>query len=120
MLAALGLPLVFAILAASLLTLFVIRPGTPLELVPQLFVSGLDNFPLLAIGFFFFAGELMNASGVTDRILRFANALVGHVRGGLCQVGIVTSMVFAGVSGSAVADGAAVGSVLSAAMKKAG
>ncbi len=119
-LAALGLPLVFAILAASLLTLFVVRPGTPLELLPQLFVSGIDNFPLLAIAFFFLAGELMNASGITDRILRFANALIGHVRGGLCQVGIVTSMVFAGISGSAVADAAAVGSVLIPAMKRAG
>lgn len=114
------MPLVFSILAASLLTLFVVRPGTPLELVPQFFVSGIDNFPLLAIAFFFLAGELMNASGITERILRFANALVGHVRGGLCQVGIVTSMVFAGVSGSAVADAAAVGSVLIPAMKKAG
>ena len=114
------MPLVFAILAASLLTLFVVRPGTPLELLPQLFVSGIDNFPLLAIAFFFLAGELMNASGITDRILRFANALIGHVRGGLCQVGIVTSMVFAGISGSAVADAAAVGSVLIPAMKRAG
>lgn len=119
-LAALGLPLVFSILGASLLTLFVVRPGTPLELVPQLFVSGLDNFPLLAVAFFFLAGELMNASGITDRILQFANALVGHFRGGLCQVGIVTSMVFAGVSGSAVADAAAVGSVLIPTMKRAG
>ncbi len=119
-LAALGLPLVFAILAASVTTLLVVRPGTPLELVPQLFVNGLDNFPLLAIAFFFLAGELMNASGITDRILSFANALVGHIRGGLCQVGITTSMVFAGVSGSAVADAAAVGSVLVPAMKRAG
>jgi len=119
-LAALGAPLVFAILAASLLTLHIVRPGTPLELVPQLFVSGIDNFPLLAIAFFFLAGELMNVSGITDRILRFANAVIGHVRGGLCQVGIVTSMVFAGISGSAVADAAAVGSVLIPAMKRAG
>lgn len=117
---ALGVPLVFAILSSSLLALFIVRPGTPLELVPQLFVSGIDNFPLLAVAFFFLAGELMNASGITDRILNFANALVGHVRGGLCQVGILTSMVFAGVSGSAVADAAAVGSVLIPAMKRAG
>ncbi len=119
-LSALGMPLVFAILAASLAALFTVRPDTPLELVPQLFAGGIDNFPLLAIGFFFLAGELMNASGITDRILRFANALVGHIRGGLCQVGILTSMVFAGVSGSAVADGAAVGSVLIPSMKRAG
>jgi tripartite ATP-independent transporter DctM subunit len=119
-LAALGVPLVFALLAGSLLTLLVMRPGLPLEVIPQLFVQGMDNFALLAIALFFLAGELMSAGGVTERILGFSRALVGHFRGGLAQVGIVSSFVMAGVSGSAVADAAALGSVLIRAMKRAG
>ncbi len=119
-LAILGLPLAISILIASVVTLLYARPEMPMELVPQLFVSGIDNFPLLAIAFFFLAGELMNAGGITQRILRFANAFVGHLRGGLAQVGVITSMIFAGVSGSAVADAAAVGSVLIPSMKKSG
>ncbi len=119
-LAALGVPLVFTLLASSLVTLLVFSPGLPLEVVPQLFVSGMDNFPLLAIALFFFAGELMSAGGVLVRILRFAEALVGHIRGGLAQVGILASFVMAGVSGSAVADAAAVGSVPVRSMKQAG
>lgn len=120
LLAALGIPLVFSLLAASLATLLVFRPGLPLEVMPQLFVQGMDSFALLAIALFFLAGELMNASGVTERILGFARALVGHLRGGLAQVGILASLVMAGVSGSAVADAAAVGTVLIRAMRKAG
>lgn len=119
-LALIGVPLVFALLAASLLTLLVTRPGLPLEVVPQFFIQGMDSFPLLAIALFFLAGELMVSSGVTRRILAFAQAIVGHLRGGLAQVGIVASFVMAGVSGSAVADAAAVGSVLIRSMKQAG
>ena len=119
-LALLGVPLVFSLLAAAVLTLLVTRPGLPLEVVPQLFISGMDNFPLLAIALFFLAGELMVAAGVTERILGFAQAIVGHLRGGLAQVGIVASFVMAGISGSAVADAAAVGSVLIRSMSRAG
>ncbi len=119
-LALLGVPLVFALLAAALLTLLVTRPGLPLEIVPQFFINGMDNFPLLAIALFFLAGELMVAAGVTQRILGFAQAVVGHLRGGLAQVGILASFVMAGVSGSAVADAAAVGSVLIRSMVRAG
>ncbi|WP_340109026.1 TRAP transporter large permease [Pikeienuella sp. HZG-20] len=119
-LACVGVPLVFSLLSASLVTLLVVRPELPLALVPQLFVQGMDSFALLAIALFFLAGELMTASGVTDRILAFARSLVGHLRGGLAQVGIFSSLVMAGVSGSAVADAAAVGSVLIRAMKRAG
>ncbi len=119
-LAALGVPLVFALLGASVVTLLIFRPGLPLEVVPQLFVQGIDNFALLAIALFFLAGELMSTSGVIDRILAFSRALVGHIRGGLAQVGILSSVVMAGVSGSAVADAAAIGSVLIRSMKRAG
>jgi tripartite ATP-independent transporter DctM subunit len=119
-LAFLGVPLVFALLAGSLVTLLVTRPDMPLELVPQLFVQGMDNFPLLAIALFFLVGELMVTCGVTQRLLSFAQALVGHRRGGLAQVGIIASFLMAGVSGSAVADAAAVGSVLIKSMIRAG
>lgn len=119
-LAALGIPLVFALLASSLLTILVFSPDLPLEVVPQIFVQGMDSFALLAIALFFLAGELMGASGVTTRILDFARSLVGHLRGGLAQVGILASLVMAGVSGSAVADAAAIGSVLIRSMRQVG
>src|ERR671911_599779 len=77
-------------------------------------------FALLAIALFFLAGELMTASGVVDRILGFARALVGHVRGGLGQVGVISSVVMAGVSGSAVADAAAIGPLLIRSMRREG
>lgn len=115
-----GVPLVFAILIASTVTLLVYRPGIPLEVVAQLFLSGLDSFLLLAVGFFFLAGELMNRGGVTRRIIDFASACVGHVRGGLGHVNVVSSIFFSGISGSAVADTAAVGSVLIPAMERSG
>lgn len=118
--ALLGIHLVFAILIASTITLLMYRPGIPLEVITQLFLSGIDNFLLLAIGFFFLAGELMNRGGVTRRIIDFASACVGHVRGGLGHVNVVSSIFFSGISGSAVADTAAVGSVLIPAMEKAG
>jgi len=120
LLTALGLPLVFSILGASVATLLIFRPGLPLEITAQFFVSGIEHHPLLALAFFFLAGELMNAGGITKRIVDFANALVGHIRGGLAHVNIVSSMLFAGISGSAVADTAALGSVLIPAMKRAG
>lgn len=119
-LALLGVHLVFAILIASTTTLLVYRPGIPLEVVTQLFLAGIDNFLLLAVGFFFLAGELMNRGGVTRRIIDFSSACVGHVRGGLGHVNVVSSIFFSGISGSAVADTAAVGSVLIPAMEKAG
>src|SRR5690606_21281436 len=82
LLTALGLPLVFSILGASVATLLIFRPGLPLEITAQFFVSGIEHHPLLALAFFFLAGELMNAGGITKRIVDFANALVGHIRGG--------------------------------------
>jgi TRAP-type C4-dicarboxylate transport system permease large subunit len=105
---------------ASLLTILVYRDYWPLELTTQYFVAGLQSYPLLALAFFFLVGEWMNAGGITRRIVDFANALAGHIRGGLAQANVVSSMVFAGISGSAVADTAALGSVLIPAMQKAG
>ena len=115
-LAALGVPLVFCILSASVATLLVFRPEIPLAIIPQLFINGMDQSLLLAIVFFFLAGELMNRGGITRRIIDFSNALIGHIRGGLGQVNVVASIFFSGITGSAVADTAAVGSVMIPAM----
>jgi tripartite ATP-independent transporter DctM subunit len=119
-LALIGVPLVFAILAASLLTILLTRPELPSTVVTQVFVNGMDQFLLLAVAFFFLAGELMNRGGITRRIVDFAAALVGHLRGGLAQVNVVSSLFFSGISGSAVADTAAVGSVMIPEMKARG
>jgi TRAP-type transport system large permease protein len=120
LLAALGLPLVFALLTASVVGILSYRPHLPLEIVAQFFKTGMEHYALLAVAFFFFVGELMNAGGITKRIVDFANSLVGHIRGGLAHVNIMSSMLFAGISGSAVADTAAIGSVLIPAMKRQG
>jgi C4-dicarboxylate transporter DctM subunit len=82
--------------------------------------QGTDSFPLLAVPFFVLAGALMNAGGITRRLVNFANLLVGHVRSGLALVNVVASMFFAGVTGAAVADTSAIGSVLIPAMKEEG
>lgn len=92
----------------------------PLMIIPQKMVNGVNSFPLLAVPLFMLAGELMNRGGVTERLVKFATGLVGHVTGGLANVVVVVNMIMAGMSGSAVADAAATGSVLIPAMKKAG
>ena len=116
----LGTPLVFALLGASMLTLWLMRSELPVALSAQLFVSGLDSYSLLAVALFFLAGEIMGAGGTVERLLRFARSLVGHLRGGLGQVGVVSFAVMSGVSGSAVADAAAIGPVLIRSMRDEG
>lgn len=91
-----------------------------LTILPQKMVNGVDSFPLLAVPLFMLAGELMNRGGITERLVRFATAVVGHVTGGLANVVVVTNMIMAGMSGSAVADAAATGAVLVPAMRSAG
>lgn len=91
----------------------------PLSIIPQNFVYGVDSFPLLAVPLFMLAGELMEKGGVTDRLVRFSRAVVGHITGGLANVSVVANMIMAGMSGSSVADATATGSVLIPAMKKA-
>jgi len=115
-----GMPVVFAMGLASAAFLVVIGGGIPLTVIPHQMVAGIDNFPLLAIPFFFLAGELMNAAGITQRLVAFATAVVGHIRGGLAYVVIVTNVVMAGFSGTALADASATGSVLIPAMKRQG
>lgn len=82
--------------------------------------NGMDSFPLMAIPFFMLAGELMNRGGITARLVEFAQAMMGHLRGGLAHVNVLSSMLFAGLSGSAVADTSAIGSMLIPAMEKQG
>lgn len=100
--------------------MFVTGTPFPFSLVAQRIFAGIDSFAILAIPLFVLAGELMNASGITNRIITFANALVGHLRAGLAQVNIWSSVVFAGLSGSAVADTSALGRVFIPSMEKEG
>jgi tripartite ATP-independent transporter DctM subunit len=95
-------------------------PHIPLQGMVQRMIGGIDTFPLLAIPFFILAGNLMNTGGITDRLVAFAKALVGHIVGGLAHVVVVTNMIMAGMSGSGVADAAGTGTVLIPAMKKVG
>ena len=90
--------------------------SAPIELVVQRMINGADSFVLLAIPFFLLAGSLMNAGGVTHRLMGFARTLVGHIAGGLSHVTVVTNMIMAGMSGSAVADCTGTGSILIPAM----
>ena len=101
----LGLPIGHAMIAGSILYLFVkgIDPGTAAE---QLLNGMYSSFLLLAIPLFILAAEFMNAGAIMDRLLRFCNALVGRFRGGLAHVNVVQSIIFAGMSGSALADAA--------------
>ena len=116
----LGMPIVFAMALSSVAFLVLFAPGIPLTVIPHQMVAGVDNFPLLAIPFFFLAGELMNEVGITQRLVEFAAAIVGHIRGGLAYVVIVTNVIMAGFSGTALADASATGSVLIPAMKRQG
>lgn len=114
----LGIPVAFALGLASVG--YMLSANIDLANVVQSMVRGTNSFTMLAIPFFFMAGELMNSSGITDRIIRLANVLVGHFKGGLAQVNIVASIFFAGISGSATADTAALGAALIPAMEKEG
>lgn len=114
----LGIPVAYSLGIAS--AGYMLATNTSLAMVAQRMVSGANSFTMLAIPFFFMAGELMNISGVTDKIINLAKALVGHWKGGLAQVNIVASVFFAGVSGSATADTAALGSSLIPAMVREG
>lgn len=101
----LNMPVAFAIGIASLMY-FLVGSDLPIEITTQRMVAGTQSFPLLAVPFFILAGNLMNASGITDRLIRFSNALTGHLKGSLAHVSIVLSTVMGGVSGSANADAA--------------
>ncbi|MCL6415106.1 TRAP transporter large permease [Aestuariirhabdus sp. Z084] len=113
-----GLPVAFALGIAAVGTFF--YEGLPLLIAFQRIVSGINIFSLMAIPFFIFAGELMFHGGIAARLVRFASAAVGAVRGGLGIVNVFSSMLFGGISGSAIADISALGSILIPVMKEKG
>ena len=115
-----GLPVFFGLLAAPGLLLWLNGQERDIGLLYRNVYNGIDSFPLMAIPFFMLAGELMNRGGITSRLVEFAQAMMGHLRGGLAHVNILSSMLFAGLSGSAVADTSALGSMLIPAMEKQG
>ena len=100
---AIGMPIAFALLACAL-ALMTYMGGVNAQILAQKLIDGADSYPLMAIPFFLLAGELMNAGGLSRRIVNVAMSLVGHVRGGLGYVVIGTGLVFASLSGSAIAD----------------
>ncbi|MBJ3776276.1 TRAP transporter large permease [Acuticoccus mangrovi] len=99
---------------------YILFTGLPLAVIPQKMYAGIDVFVLLCIPGFILAGNLMNSGGITERIIRFATALVGWMRGGLGLTNIAGSMLFGGISGTAVADAASIGGMMIPGMKKAG
>ena len=114
----LRVPICISIGVAAALGVFM--AGAPLEVVPRMMTEAVDSFILLAVPFFVLAGQLLNAGGVTERIFEFARRLFGPVRGGLAQVNVGASMIFAGMSGAALADLAGLGSVEIKAMRENG
>ena len=116
----LRVPVSMAIGAAVLLAFLTSEFSDALYIVPQQILEGVNKPSLAAVPFFIMAGNLMNAVGMTDRIFNFANALVGHFKAGLAQVNVLSSMIFAGVSGAAVADCAGLGAIEIKAMRDRG
>ena len=113
-----GIPVAITLGLSSLV--YLLLAGVPVVVMPQKMYAGMDVFVLLSIPGFILAGNLMNGGGITARIIRFANSLVGWVRGGLGLTNIAASMLFGGITGTAVADAASIGGVMIPGMKKAG
>ncbi len=113
----LRVPIAFSMLISSTLAIW-IQNDVPLTIVPQRLWVGLNSFPLLAVPFFLFVGQMMNEARLSHRLIDFSQSLVGHLRGGLAHVNVVVSMIFAGISGVSSADTMGVGSVMIPAMKR--
>jgi TRAP-type C4-dicarboxylate transport system permease large subunit len=111
-----GIPIAIAMCIGSLVYIWLSGSIPPLTVIHRM-VGGVDSFPLLAVPFFIYAGNLMNSAGITNRIYNFALALVGWLKGGLGHVNVVGSVVFAGMSGTAVADAGGLGTIEIKAMK---
>ncbi|CAM3654231.1 MULTISPECIES: TRAP transporter large permease subunit [Brevibacillus] len=116
---ALGMPIALALLVSGV-ALMIFLGVFDSQIIAQNLINGANSFPMMAVPFFILAGELMNAGGISKRIINFAMSIFGHVRGGMGYVAIVASVLFAGLSGSAVADTAALGAILIPMMIKAG
>jgi C4-dicarboxylate transporter DctM subunit len=115
-----GVPIVFSIGLASVAGLLALGSGVPWVLVPSSMLNGMDSFPLMAVPFFILAGELMSKGGIADRLVAFANALVGHIRGGLGHATVVSNTMLAMDTGSALAQVAAIGRIMVPAMERHG
>ena len=116
---AIGVPIAFALLVSGVALMWHLNMFDP-QILAQNVIEGANSFPLLAVPFFMLAGEIMNAGGLSRRIVKLAITLVGHVRGGLGYVGIMAAVLMAALSGSAVADAAALSALLLPMMKRAG
>ncbi len=115
----LGMPIAYCMGFAAILVIL-IDGQLPVLILAQQFYDSLDNFSLLAVPLFILAGELMSVAGITERLVGMSKAMIGHLRGGLAQANILTNMFMAAISGSALADLAAIGSMMIPAMKKEG
>ena len=116
----LGMPIAFILLVAPLMSLLWDGQADFLISIISRMYNGINSFPLMAIPFFVLAGELMNVGGVSQSIINLSRALVGHLRGGIIQINILSSMLFAGLTGSAVAEASAIGKVMIPIMEKSG
>ena len=116
---ALSVNIGFALIVATLFNMFLTMDGIPLNVVFHQMTRGLDNFILLSIPFFIFAGNVMNSGGITVKIFDFANRIVGYIPGGLAHANVMASIIFAGMSGSAVADAGGLGQIEMKAMRDA-
>lgn len=119
LLLAIGIPIPF-VLGLTALLFFLMEGFLPLSLIPQRMFTATDSFPMMAIPLFMLVGALMNTGGISQRLVRFSRALVGHITGGMAHVNILSSVFFAGISGSAAADASALGSILIPAMVRGG
>ena len=106
-----GLPVAVSMAGGSLIYIM-ISGSVPDIVLAQRMIAGIESFPLLAVPFFILAGNLMNIAGITGRIYAFAIALVGWMKGGLAQVNIIGSVIFSGMSGTAIADAAGIGKLI--------
>lgn len=115
---AIGVPIIFVLGITGLV--YVYLAGLPLVLLPQRLFVGLNSFLVLSVPLFILAGNIMNASGITERIVRFSNLLIGRVRGGLAYVTVLATMFFAGITGAGAADTSAIGAIMIPAMRNEG
>lgn len=114
-----GIPIAVALGLSSVAEL-VLQGQVPLMVAPQRIFNGVNSVTLMGIPFFMLVGSIMERSGITQKLIDFANALVGWLRGGLCYVGVLTGILMGGISGSAPADTAALSSIMVPSMERSG
>ena len=119
-LCALGVPIAFVMGLSTAFSFIYLGNAHLYTLIPQRMFAGIANFVMLAIPFFVMAGQIMTVSGITQDLVRLSNALVGHLRGGLCHVAVVSTLLLSGLTGSGVADAASISTIMAPAMKSEG